>query len=76
MEIVEKRADGTVEYKFVHNRMYQDVQRQFSVCVASMDPERMIALLQHNRRSQPIILGTYDANHVSSISHLNTAPGF
>lgn len=52
MEIVEKRADGTVEYKFVHNRMYQDVQRQFSVCVASMDPERMIALLQHNRESK------------------------
>ena len=51
MEIVEKRADGTVEYKFVHNRMYQDVQRQFQVCVASMDPERMIALLQHNRKS-------------------------
>lgn len=50
MEIVEKRADGTVEYKFVHNRTYQDVQRQFQVCVASMDPERMISLLQHNRK--------------------------
>ncbi|KNG52390.1 transcription factor 25 [Stemphylium lycopersici] len=48
MEVVEKRADGTAEYKFVHNRTYQDVQRQFQTCVASMDPERMIALLQHN----------------------------
>ncbi|EDU47216.1 Transcription factor [Pyrenophora tritici-repentis] len=48
MEIVEKRADGSVEYKFVHNRMYQDVQRQFQLCVASMDPERMVQLLHHN----------------------------
>jgi len=48
MEIVEKRADGCVEYKFVHNRMYQDVQRQFQLCVASMDPERMVQLLHQN----------------------------
>ncbi|KAG9190734.1 hypothetical protein G6011_08822 [Alternaria panax] len=48
MEIVEKRPDGTVEYRFVHNRTYQDVQRQFQICVASMDSERMIQLLHHN----------------------------
>ncbi|KAL1797477.1 hypothetical protein ACET3X_004083 [Alternaria dauci] len=48
MEIVEKRPDGTVEYRFVHNKMYQDVQRQFQICVASMDSERMIQLLHHN----------------------------
>ncbi|KAJ9619531.1 hypothetical protein H2203_008309 [Taxawa tesnikishii (nom. ined.)] len=48
MEIVEKRPDGTVEYRFVHNRAYQDVQGQFEVCVASMDPNRMIQLLQFN----------------------------
>ncbi|KAI4665752.1 uncharacterized protein J4E78_003217 [Alternaria triticimaculans] len=48
MEIVEKRADGTVEYRFFHNNMYQDVQRQFQICVASMDSERMIQLLHHN----------------------------
>ena len=51
MEIVEKRADGCVEYKFVHNRTYQDIQRQFQLCVASMDPERMVQLLHHNRKS-------------------------
>jgi hypothetical protein len=51
MEIVEKRPDGSVEYRFVHNNMYQDVQRQFQICVASMDPERMIQLLHHNRKS-------------------------
>jgi len=50
MEIVEKRADGTVEYRFFHNNMYQDVQRQFQICVASMDSERMIQLLHHNRK--------------------------
>jgi hypothetical protein len=48
MEVVEKKSDGTVEYAFVHNRMYQDVQGQFETCVASMDPQRMVLLLQHN----------------------------
>ena len=49
MEVVEKRNDGSVEYRFVHNSMYQEVQRQFQVCVGSMDPERMIQLLHFNR---------------------------
>lgn len=48
MEIVEKRSDGIVQYKFVHNRTYQDVQRQFDSCVASMDPNRLVQLLQFN----------------------------
>ncbi|OCL08014.1 DUF654-domain-containing protein [Glonium stellatum] len=48
MEIVEKKKDGTVEYRFVHNGTYQDVQRQFESCVASMDPNRMVQLLQYN----------------------------
>lgn len=48
MEIVDKRADGSVEYRFVHNGMYQEVQRQFQICVGGMDPERMIQLLHHN----------------------------
>ncbi|KAF2035529.1 DUF654-domain-containing protein [Setomelanomma holmii] len=48
MEVIEKRADGIVEYRFVHNRTYQDVQQQFQVCVASMDPERMVQLLHFN----------------------------
>jgi hypothetical protein len=53
MEIVEKRADGSVEYRFVHNSTYQDVQRQFQVCVASMDPDRMVQLLANNRKFSP-----------------------
>ncbi|KAM3420665.1 hypothetical protein BST61_g3920 [Cercospora zeina] len=48
MEVDEKRADGTVLYRFVHNTAYQDVQSQFETCVASMDPQRMIMLLQHH----------------------------
>lgn len=50
MEVVEKRPDGIVEYRFVHNRTYQEVQQQFQVCVGSMDPERMVQLLHLNRR--------------------------
>lgn len=48
MELVEKFEDGTTEFRFVHNTIYQDVQRQFQTCVESMDPQRMIALLQYN----------------------------
>jgi hypothetical protein len=51
MEVVEKRPNGTVEYRFVHNRTYQEVQQQFRICVGSMDPERMVQLLHHNRES-------------------------
>jgi hypothetical protein len=50
MEVVEKRADGIVEYRFVHSRAYQEVQQQFQVCVGSMDPERMVQLLHFNRK--------------------------
>ena len=48
MELVEKMEDGTVEYRFVHSTIYQDVQRQFETCVESMDPQRMIQMLQFN----------------------------
>ena len=48
MELVEKRKDGTFEYRFVHSTIYQDVQRQFETCVESMDPQRLIQMLQHN----------------------------
>lgn len=51
MELVEKLEDGTTEFRFVHNTIYQDVQRQFQTCVESMDPQRMIVLLQHNRKT-------------------------
>ncbi|KAK2861317.1 hypothetical protein FQN49_004332 [Arthroderma sp. PD_2] len=48
MEIVQKSPTGVVEYEIVHNTAYKDVQRQFDMCVESMQPERMIELLQYN----------------------------
>ncbi|KAK4496383.1 hypothetical protein PRZ48_012363 [Zasmidium cellare] len=48
MEVEEKRADGTVLYRFAHNTAYQDVQSQFETRVASMDPNRLVALLRLN----------------------------
>ena len=48
MEMVEKLEDSTMEFRFVHNTIYQDVQRQFEVCVESMDPQRLISMLQYN----------------------------
>ncbi|KAF3491275.1 Nulp1-pending protein [Arthroderma uncinatum] len=48
MEIVQKFPAGVVEYEIVHNTAYKDVQRQFDMCVESMQPERMIELLQYN----------------------------
>lgn len=48
MEVVEKRNDGTVEYRFVHSTSYQAVQKEFETCVASMDPQRMVRLLHFN----------------------------
>lgn len=51
MELVERLNDGTTEYRFLHNTIYQDVQRQFENCVESLDPQRLIHLLQFNRES-------------------------
>ncbi|KAL8711559.1 MAG: hypothetical protein Q9220_003969 [cf. Caloplaca sp. 1 TL-2023] len=48
MELVERLNDGTTEYRFVHNTAYQDVQGQFETCVESLDPQRLIHLLQFN----------------------------
>jgi hypothetical protein len=48
MEVEAKRADGTVLYRFVHNRAYQEVQSQFDIAVESMDPNRLVVMLQQN----------------------------
>ncbi|KAF2021473.1 DUF654-domain-containing protein [Aaosphaeria arxii CBS 175.79] len=48
MEVVERRNDGSVEYRFVHNTTYQSVQKEFESCVASMDPDRMVRHLHFN----------------------------
>jgi hypothetical protein len=48
MELVEKAWDFTTEYRFVHSSVYQRVQKEFDVCVNSMDPQRMIQQLHYN----------------------------
>ncbi|PWW74163.1 DUF654-domain-containing protein [Tuber magnatum] len=49
MEVVSVGLDGgPTEFRFVHSTAYQDVQRQFKICVESMDPDRMVQLLHHN----------------------------
>lgn len=49
MELVEKSPDGISQYRLVHNKAYEDIQMQFEMCVESMDPQRLIQLLQYNR---------------------------
>lgn len=48
MELAEKAPTGATVYRILHNASYQDIQRQFDMCVESMDPQRMIHLLQYN----------------------------
>ncbi|KKK27057.1 hypothetical protein ARAM_000002 [Aspergillus rambellii] len=48
MELVETLSNGVTLYRVLHNPAYKDVQRQFEICVESMDPQRMIHLLQYN----------------------------
>ncbi|KAL4821661.1 transcriptional repressor TCF25-domain-containing protein [Aspergillus spinulosporus] len=56
MEVAESLPNGATVYRFVHNAAYQDVQRQFDLCVESMDPQRMIHLLQYNPYHIPTLL--------------------
>lgn len=48
MELVEKTSTGPTVYRIIHNSSYKDIQMQFDMCVESMDPQRMIHLLQYN----------------------------
>lgn len=75
MELVQRLPDGSSQYRLVHNKAYQDVQMQFDMCVESMDPQRLIQLLQYNRKfifmkSCAMVLTRY------SIPHLDLASSF
>lgn len=48
MELKSDREAQIRQYHFVRNAAYQDIQTQFQMCVESMQPERMIQLLQYN----------------------------
>ena len=42
------------EYRYQHGALYQNVQRQFMMCVMSMDPNRILSLLEYNRKLSPL----------------------
>ncbi|KAI9735763.1 MAG: hypothetical protein M1818_006372 [Claussenomyces sp. TS43310] len=49
MEVVDDQApDGTIEFRFVHDRAYNAVQQQFNMFVEMGDPQNLIGLLQRN----------------------------
>ena len=75
MEVVEKASDFTTEYRFVHSSVYQETQRQFNMCVESMDPQRIIYHLQNNRK-YPDLTQIRVAHTIPSISHLESFAGF
>lgn len=54
MEVDKKLEGGITCYRFVHNTVYQDVQSQFLACVESMEPLRLIRMLQFNREIFPV----------------------
>ncbi|KAI9642682.1 hypothetical protein NHQ30_008413 [Ciborinia camelliae] len=41
-------VDGTMEYKFVHDKTYQEVQRQFLALVEMGEPDNLIGYIQRN----------------------------
>ncbi|KAK6498053.1 hypothetical protein TWF506_004297 [Arthrobotrys conoides] len=46
MDLLSKsQTDSTISFKYSHSRAYQETQRQFLLCVRSMDPDRMISHL-------------------------------
>lgn len=50
MEIVDDKApDGTIEFRYVHDKTYQTVQSTFHGLVEMGDPQRLIMLLTRNR---------------------------
>lgn len=50
LELVDDRSDdGTVEYRFAHDKIYQSLQQTFQGYVEMGDPQNLIGLLQKNR---------------------------
>lgn len=74
LEIVDnQRQDGTVEFCFQHNQMYQEKQQAFYRNVNTGDPESLIGQLIGNRMSKPplyCLLSNY-----FSRSHFSTHTG-
>jgi hypothetical protein len=56
MEMVEdyRQTDGTVEFRFVHDKTYQTMQQAFHGLVEIGDPQNLITFLTKNRRFSPL----------------------
>jgi hypothetical protein len=51
MEMVDNKApDGTIEFRFVHDKTYQALQSAFHGYVEMGDPQNLIGLLTRNRK--------------------------
>jgi hypothetical protein len=51
MEMVDNKApDGTIEFRFVHDKTYQALQSAFHGYVEIGDPQNLIGLLTRNRK--------------------------
>lgn len=74
MEIVDdlRQHDGTIEFRFVHDKTYQAVQQHFQGDVEIGDPQRLIVLLTQNRTSLFLKLRVMANNH--SVSHFLPHP--
>lgn len=59
MELSQKLPSGNNLYRLLRNQAYQDVQMQFDLCVESMDPQRLIQLLQYNRKLKQLPQRTF-----------------
>jgi hypothetical protein len=56
----QREVDGTVEFKYVHDKTYQALQQEFYVYVEMGDPQNLIGLLAKNRKSLlPFSNGTF-----------------
>lgn len=75
MEVVEKRAGGIVEYRFVHNPAYQHCQHEFQACVQAMDPSMMVNMLRFNRMYSDLKRSCF-TNQRHSLPRLHPASSF
>jgi hypothetical protein len=76
MELSKQLPSGSTLYRIVRNSAYQDVQRQFDICVESMDPQRLIELLQYNRKFGCLLpLIQLEKLTARSVSHIDFTSG-
>jgi hypothetical protein len=70
MEVVDdmRLVDGTVEFRYVHDKTYQSLQQAFHGYVEMGDPQNLIGLLTRNRKSSNLsgcFVLTVSAYHIS-----------